>query len=102
MDEATLARIEADDRYRRLVRGRSRLGWVLAAIMSVAYFGFISLIAFDKELLASPIGGGFTSLGIPVGFGIIVFAILLTGIYVRRANGAFDRLTHEIVAGVER
>ena len=36
------------------------------------------------------------SLGIPVGFGLIVLTILLTAIYVVRANGEFDRLTREI------
>ena len=38
-----------------------------------------------------------TTLGIPIGFGIIVFTILITGIYVRRANGEFDALTKEIL-----
>ena len=28
--------------------------------------------------------------GIPIGFGVIVFTILITGVYVRRANGEFD------------
>ena len=101
MDEETLARIEADPRYARLVRERSRLGWLFAGIIFIAFFGFTALIAFDKEWLASPISDGVTSLGIPVGFGLILFAILLTALYVRRANGEFDRLTREIVAGVE-
>jgi uncharacterized membrane protein (DUF485 family) len=38
-----------------------------------------------------------TSLGIPVGLGVIVLTIILTGVYVVRANGEFDRLTREIV-----
>jgi len=33
------------------------------------------------------------TLGIPVGLGIIVFTIILTGVYVRRANGEFDEET---------
>ncbi len=49
--------------------------------MLVAYFGYIALVAFDKSLLARPIGGGVTSLGIPVGVGLILLAILLTGLY---------------------
>lgn len=96
-----LAKIEADPRYRQLIRQRSRLGWLLAAIMLLAYFGFTAVIAFDKDLLAAPLGSGVTSVGIPVGFGLILLAIGLTGIYVARANGEFDRLTREIVAEVE-
>jgi len=37
------------------------------------------------------------TVGIPVGFGVIVFTILITGFYVRRANSEFDQLTREIV-----
>jgi uncharacterized membrane protein (DUF485 family) len=101
MDEDMLARIEADPRYRALIHARSRLAWTLAGIMLASFFSYIALIAFDKELLSTPIGRGVTSLGIPIGFGLILLAILLTAIYVRRANGAFDRLTQEIIAGAE-
>ena len=34
--------------------------------------------------------------GIPIGLGVIVFTVLITGIYVRRANGEFDELTARI------
>jgi uncharacterized membrane protein (DUF485 family) len=101
MNEEALTKIETDERYHRLIRQRSRLGWLLAAIIFIAYFSFTALIAFDKALLASPTGDGVTSLGIPIGFGLILLAILLTGIYVRRANSEFDRLTREIVLEVE-
>jgi uncharacterized membrane protein (DUF485 family) len=36
-------------------------------------------------------------LGIPIGLGVIVFTIVITGLYVRRANGEYDRLTAEIL-----
>jgi uncharacterized membrane protein (DUF485 family) len=35
--------------------------------------------------------------GIPVGLGVIIFTVLITGLYVRRANSEFDSLTQEIV-----
>ena len=38
-----------------------------------------------------------TAIGIPLGMGVIVFTIVITGIYVRRANSEFDALTHDIV-----
>lgn len=84
--------ILADPRYRRLVRRRGRFSWALTCLMLAAYFGYILLIAFDKAALARPIGGGVTSIGIPVGVGIILLAILLTGLYVRRANREYDPL----------
>ena len=92
-----LARIRQSPAYQTLVRRRTRFSWILTAIMLVVYFGYIGLIAFDKAFLAQPIGAGVTSLGIPVGVGIIFITIALTGIYVVRANSEFDRLTREIV-----
>ncbi len=58
--------------------------------MMVVYYGYILLIAFNKEWLATKIGGGVTSIGIPMGLGVIIFTIVLTAIYVRRANTEFD------------
>ncbi|HYD13258.1 MAG TPA: DUF485 domain-containing protein [Allosphingosinicella sp.] len=91
--------ILADPRYQRLLKRRGRFTWTLSIIMLVAYFGYVALIAFDKPLLARPLGGGVTSLGIPVGVGIILLGILLTGIYVRRANREFDPLVKALRDG---
>lgn len=88
--QARLARIAGDPHYAALVRDRSRFGWTLSTLVLAAYLGFILLVAFDKALLARPIGTGVTSVGIPLGIAVILFAILLTGIYVRRANRDFD------------
>jgi uncharacterized membrane protein (DUF485 family) len=38
-----------------------------------------------------------TSLGIPLGFGVIIFTIAITAYYVSRANNEFDTLTAEIL-----
>lgn len=93
IDEADMAGIAADPRYLALVRRRGRFTWALTGVMLVAYLGFILLIAFDKALLARPVAGGVTSWGIVLGFGVIVLAIALTGVYVRRAATEFDPLT---------
>ena len=90
MNDEIIGRIKRDPRYHALVRRRSRFGWAMAAAMFAAFVGFTAVIAFDKALLAAPIGAGVTSLGIPIGLGLIVFAILLTGLYVLRANREFD------------
>ena len=92
-----VARIEANPAYQELKRKRSSFGWILTILMLVVYYGFIGLIAFDKEFLARPIGSGVTTLGIPIAFGVIIFTIVITGLYVRRANGEYDRLTAEIL-----
>ncbi|MGX5658445.1 DUF485 domain-containing protein [Castellaniella ginsengisoli] len=95
-DKRTQA-IVSNPRYQQLRRTRLRYGWTLAVIMLLVYYSFIGVIAFDKELFALKLGEGVMTWGIPAGFGVIVFSVLITGLYVRRANSEFDRLTREIV-----
>ena len=102
MQDPVVARIEANPKYQALKRKRGGFGWLLTVLMLLAYYGFIGLIAFDKEFLAKPIGAGVTTLGIPIAFGVIVFTIVITGLYVRRANGEYDRLTAEILEDATR
>ncbi|MBC5767130.1 DUF485 domain-containing protein [Ramlibacter albus] len=96
VDDVT-ARIQANPRYQELRRKRSRFGWALTFAMLVVYYGYISLIAFNKPFLSQPVDTGVTTIGVPLGMGVIVFTILVTGIYVRRANKEFDALTRAIL-----
>ena len=90
LEEDLIAAVAADPRYIDLVARRARLGWWLSAIVFFAFVGYLLLIAFDKALLGMPIGGGVTSLGIPLGIGLILGAIGLTGVYVAHANRHHD------------
>jgi uncharacterized membrane protein (DUF485 family) len=97
MIDPTVAKIEANPKYHELKKKRNAFGWMLTILMLIVYFGYIALIAFNKPFLAQPIGNGVTTIGIPIGLGVIVFTIIITGIYVRRANSEFDALTREIL-----
>ena len=97
MTDPIVARIEANPKYHELKRKRSSFGWILTTLMMVVYYGYIALIAFDKPFLAQPIGAGVTTLGIPIGMGVILFTIVITAIYVKRANSEFDQLNAEIL-----
>jgi len=99
-DDAHL-RVLNSPQFQELVRRRAGFAWTLSVIMLVIYFGFIALVAFAKPLLAMKVGGGVTSLGIVLGLVVIVSAFLLTGIYVRRANGEFDEMTARLKAEIE-
>ncbi|MFL9823797.1 DUF485 domain-containing protein [Rhodoplanes sp. SY1] len=89
--------IKSDPQFQELVTKRSRFAWTLTLAMLVIYFGFIFVIAFAPGILAVKLGSGVTTVGIPIGLGVIVSAFLLTGIYVRRANSEFDDITTNIV-----
>ena len=97
MNDSIAAKIEANPKYHELRQKRNAFGWTLTVLMLVVYFGYIALIAFNKPFLAQPIGSGVTTIGIPIGLGVIIFTIVITGIYVRRANGEYDKLTAEIL-----
>ncbi len=102
-DSATLYdRVKKDPQFHELVRRRSRLAWFLSTLMIAIYFGFIMLIAFNKDLLSKSLFGGVTTVGIPVGLGVIVSAFVLTGIYVARANSAFDDMLKQIIERVKK
>ncbi len=70
--------------------------------MLIIYVGFILLIAFAPQWLGTPLHEG-TSVtrGIPIGIGVILISFVLTGIYVWRANGEFDRLTKAVMNEVK-
>jgi uncharacterized membrane protein (DUF485 family) len=102
MQDDLVARIAAHPQYIQLKRRRDRFGWTLAVLMLAVYYGFVLLVAFDKELLARRLGDGVMTLGMPVGFGVIVFTIAITGYYVRRANAEFDTLSDAVVKAVQK
>lgn len=93
MEENLVRRIASNPRYQKLVAARSSFGWTLSVLMLIVYYGYILLIAFNKEFLAQKIGNGVMTWGIPIGLFVIVFTIVITGIYVWRANSEFDELT---------
>lgn len=96
MTKETVERIKNNPDYQKLVSERSRFAWILSIIMLVVYYAFIMVIAFDPSLLGTRIGSGVMTVGIPIGISIIIIAFILAGIYVRRANSEFDKLTQKV------
>ncbi|HOW74750.1 MAG TPA: DUF485 domain-containing protein [Candidatus Competibacteraceae bacterium] len=97
MQQDLVRAIKSNPKYHELVSKRAKFAWILAILMLLIYYGFILIIAFNKEFLSQHLWeGSITTVGIPVGLGVIISAFILTGIYVFRANSEFDRLTAEI------
>ncbi len=76
-------------RVARLAAARFRIAVILTAAMVLLYFGFVSLVAFNKPLLARLLTPGL-SLGIVLGALVIVLSWVLTWVYVRWANRHYD------------
>jgi uncharacterized membrane protein (DUF485 family) len=85
----TIAAGDSSAQLRALAKARGKIAIILTAVMIAIYFGFILLIAFNRELLARKIVPGL-SLGILLGALVIVASWLLTWFYVRWANTHYD------------
>ncbi|HEX5064357.1 MAG TPA: DUF485 domain-containing protein [Kofleriaceae bacterium] len=79
-----------DEDVEKLVARRWRVGSVLTAVMVTAYFGFILLVAYDKDTTGALIAGDRVSIGIVLGAALIVLAPILIAIYARWANRSYD------------
>ncbi len=98
MSELSASKIQNNPKYHQLIKERDTLAWTLTALVLVIYFGFILLVAFAPGLLTQPISAtSVIPVGMLVGVGVIVASVVLTGVYVYRANTVFDPLIHEII-----
>ena len=103
MDKNLVEKIKANPSYNELVAKRSGFAWKLTITILVVYYAFILLIAFSPATLGAKLtAGGMATVGIPVGVAIILFAFILTGIYVRRANSEFDGLLSKVKEDVAK
>lgn len=74
---------------RALAHQRWRISLWLTGAMMFVYFGFILLVAFNKELMGKTLIPGL-SIGILLGALTIVTAWILIYIYVRWTNNNYD------------
>ena len=84
-----------------LVRRKWIVSIVLTVCLFVLYYGFILLIALDKAFLARRIGEH-TTLGIPIGAGVIVLSWVLTAAYVLWANRSYDSSVDDLKRQVRK
>ncbi|SMH39852.1 DUF485 domain-containing protein [Azospirillum agricola] len=97
MSNPVYERVRRNPKFHELVRKRSRLALGLSAIVLVAYYAFMMVVAFAPQTLHAPLGeGSALSVGFPIGAAIIVVSWLLTGVYSHFANGEFEDLNQDI------
>jgi uncharacterized membrane protein (DUF485 family) len=86
----TAHEIVTSDRFNALVRKRWTVSVVLTVLLFASYYGYILVIAYGKEFLSQKVGE-FTNWGIIFGVLCILFAWLLTLIYILWANSVYDK-----------
>ncbi len=95
MSKKSAHEILEDEEFKSLSKQKDAISLILTVLELFIYFGFISLIAFNKPFLASKLSGAIT-VGIPIGIGVIVLSWILTGIYVNWANKKYDPMVENV------
>ncbi len=86
--------------FAQLVARRRSLVVRLTLGTLLPYYAFVLVAGFTPKLLALKLfPGSVMTIGWPLGVLLIVGTWILTGIYIRRANGEFDALTARILTG---
>ena len=84
----------------RLVARRRRLVILLTLGTLLPYYAFVLIAGFAPKVLALKLfPGSVMTISWPLGVALIVGTWILTGIYIHRANGEFDELTAQVLAG---
>ena len=97
MSNPVYERVRRNPKFNELVKKRSRLALGLSAIVLVAYYSFMMVVAFAPQVLRTPLSADSAlSVGFPIGAAIIVISWLLTGVYSYFANGEFETLNDDI------
>lgn len=98
MSDPTYDRVVANPKYTELMRKRNRFALLLSAIVLGVYYSYVLMASLAPATFAAPIGEGYTwCFGLLAGFVIQGFAFVMTGIYVRRANGEFDAINRTLI-----
>lgn len=103
MHTPTLHGIRSNPLFETLIRRRRRFVASLTVMTLIPYCAFILVAGFTPHFLAAPLAeGSVVNIGWPIGVALIIGSWCLTGWYVRRANGEFDALTAQILAGAKQ
>jgi cation/acetate symporter len=98
MSSEMYSKMRQNPKFQALVKKRTRFATILSAIVLVAFYGYILVVAFSPATLALPVSEGSTlTVGILSELSMFVGFWVLVALYVRRANSEYDALTAEIV-----
>ena len=101
MDNKTTQRVLNNPKFQKMARQKSLMGWSFSAIMFSVYVIYILFIGLDPHSFGKPVAeGSVTTWGIYIGLFVILFAIVITGVYVYIANGKFEKITKDMVSEV--
>jgi uncharacterized membrane protein (DUF485 family) len=75
--------------FKMLVAKRWSVSGILLVLLFVTYYGYVIVLGSSPKVMAQKVGE-VTTLGIPIGVGVIVFSFILTAFYIVWANKTYD------------
>ena len=88
-------------KFQKMAKTKRMYCWSFSILRFVIYVIYILYIGASPESFGTPVAEGkTTTIGIYIGLFVILFAISITGIYVRQANGPLEAITQEVVREV--
>jgi uncharacterized membrane protein (DUF485 family) len=69
------------ERFKKLIKKRWTFSFFMLAVLFVVYYGYIFMIALNKDFVTKKVGV-YTNVGIIMGIGVIFAAWILTYVYV--------------------
>lgn len=101
-DMPNVERIMAHPVFKQMEAKKSRLGLIFTVLTLLMYFSYIIAIGTNPTFFGTPVAPGrVTTWGIYWGLFVIFFSIIITAIYVYKANGEFDDLTKKMLAELD-
>lgn len=93
----TASDIAAHPKFILLRRRRRRLAWGMAILCFLIYAVFVLTMAYAPDWIGREIDPPHaTTIGLPIGAGVILFSFVMTKIYTWRANKEFEALTADL------
>lgn len=102
IQEQELARkVLAHPKFRQMEKQKAVLGWSFSVVMFFTYVVFIWIIGTNPQVLGARLhSDSIMTVGIYVGIAMIIFAFIITLLYVWLANGKYENMTQEVVKEV--
>ncbi|MEM9529737.1 MAG: DUF485 domain-containing protein [Pseudomonadota bacterium] len=100
MTATSLEQLASSPEYLSLARRRRRLCYTLAGLNMFLYLAYVLSMGYAREWMTTPFGA--INVGLAWTIFLIVFAVVLSGIYVWWTRRHFDPALARLVAGLEQ
>ena len=102
MEKNIAQQVLNNPKFQKMAKTKRMYCWSFSILMFVIYVIYILYIGASPESFGVPVAAGkTTTVGIYVGLFVILFAFAITGIYVHKANGEFEKMTQQVVKEVQ-